>query len=167
MPPKKKKPALNDEYVQGTMDFVTKRWPEMNITVSMIRNPTREFVLKFYSNYVDELEDIIAEATRSPRVPGPSGLSEEEALFFKLSKIPVLMKTDFKLGDLYQFDPFRINMHFHILIHFLYFTNSIKNQAVNICDRVFDAKQELEDMKESEEKLKELRIQKQVLHTTI
>ncbi|KAF7269646.1 hypothetical protein GWI33_017328 [Rhynchophorus ferrugineus] len=136
MPPKKKKPVLQDEFVQKTVDFVMKRWPEMNITVNMIKNPTREFVLKFYSDCVDELEDTIAEA--------------------------ILMNMDFKLGDLYQFDPFRLNILIHILTHFLYFTSNIKNEAVNICDKVFDGKQQLKDMEENQEQLKELKIQKQM-----
>lgn len=155
MPPKVKKGGLKDAQAKETVNIVQQYWPQYQISPASIKNPTRAFVLKLYTDCVQNLDEKLAFATRTKQLPHPPGLGEEELLYLKLSRIPSLAEADFKLGDLYTFDPIRVNSHILIIMHFLMFTDSIMDKTVQICNRVFDAKAKMERNKEELEKLKQ------------
>lgn len=168
MATKKKKQLLKDDEIRETITLVQKRFPQYPISPAMIRNPSKDFVLGFYSRCVEEIENAVAEVTRTRRLHLPSTFSEEEAIFYRLSKIPMLMQeVDFKLGDLYQFDPKRLNTHMFIVAHFMVYLQSIKDETTQICDRVFDAKEKYKQIEEDVQMLKEKKIQKQLVLTNL
>lgn len=163
--PKSKTGGLDDQQIQATVSLVKLYWPDYPISPSDIRKPSREFVLNFYTNCVKNLDDKCTFVIRSNLIPDPPGLSEEELLYVKLSKIPTLVDADFKLGDLFTFDPKRVNKHIYVTAHFMIFTDSVMDKMVQTCNRVFDTNDKMAQDEEELKKLKEEKIQKEVKMT--
>jgi len=165
MPPKSKKGGLKNEQIKQTVTLVKQYWPLLDITPEMIRSSKRDFVIKFYSDCMDNLDDKLAYATRSQHFPLPSGLSEEEALYLRLSRIPALKAANFSLGDLYVFDPVRVNSFIFVIMHYLTFTDTLMDKVVGICNSVFDAKEKAEKDREELERLKQEKMEKEIEYT--
>lgn len=167
MPPKKnpKKGVLSDEEILKTIALVKQYWPDYSIEINNIRNPSREFVIKFYSHCVANIDEMCAFVTKA-RPPERPNLSDEEALFMKMSKIPHLIETDFKLGDLYVFEPKRLNTYMLITMTFLIQIEGVMDKVVTISNCVFNQATELEQDKNELEKLKINCLQCQIDLTT-
>lgn len=167
MPPKKihKKGALTDEEISKTIAVVKQYWPDYPIAITNIRKPTREFVLKFYSDYVANIDDICAFVTKT-KPPVPPNLSVEETLFLKMSMIPHLSDIDFKLSDLFVFEPKRLNTHMLVSMAFLMQIESLMDKVVTISNRAFNQATEMEQAKVEIQKLKINTLQRQIDLTT-
>lgn len=155
MPPKKnpKKGGLSDDEIMRTIGLVKQYWPDYSIEIKNIRNPSREFVLKFYSDCVANMDEMCAFVTKA-RPPEPPNLSDEEMLFLKMSKIPHLIETGFKLGDLFVFEPKRLSTYMLITMTFLIQIEVVMDKVVAISNRAFNQATELEQDKNEIEKLK-------------
>lgn len=167
MPPKKnpKKGVLSDEEILKTITVVKQYWPDYPIAITNIRKPTREFVLKFYSDCLANMDDICAFITKA-RPPVQPNLSDEEALFMKMSMIPHLIDTDFKLSDLYVFEPRRLNTYMLITMAFLIQIEGVMDKVVKISNHAFNQATDMEHDKNEIQKFKINTLQRQIDLTT-
>ncbi|CAG9771259.1 unnamed protein product [Ceutorhynchus assimilis] len=158
--------GLLESKMVGTIELVKQYWPDYPITLADIRNPTSSFVLKFYKDCIDDLEAKITFATRTRRLPNPLNEDcKEEILYLKLRKIPSLAAANFKLGDLYVFDPARLYQHMLITMHFLILSESKMDKMVQTFNEAFDVAQSRQNLEDSINKIKEDKIQVQIALT--
>ncbi|KAL1514355.1 hypothetical protein ABEB36_003624 [Hypothenemus hampei] len=153
MPPKQK-PKKKTLVVQGTIDEVKRYWPDYTINADNILQPKRDFVIHFYARCVNDLDQKIAFLTKLNPPPLLEGYTEEERLYINLSKIAALREADFMLGDLYVFEPKRLNSHMLITMHHLISTENEMEKLIKICDKVLEQKDMIQI---NEEKLNAIR----------
>lgn len=134
--------ALSDKQIRATIDTIKLYWPQYEIQVFDIRNPTKNSVLSFFTECIAAVDQKYSAVMREEALDQavfPAECTQEDIMHWKLLRIPALLQEEFKLGELYTFEPKRLNKLMFVTTHFLVFSNSIIDHMTEECNSIFEA----------------------------
>ncbi|XP_060526687.1 serine/threonine-protein kinase 10-like [Cylas formicarius] len=147
-----------EQDIQETIAMVKQYWPDYSITPDLLKKPTREFVLTFYSDCVENIRQKISHITGIDLSPNPQNLELESYLYWKLREIPSM--DELKLGDLYKFNPLRTRQFIKLIIHFLTYTELYMEVPVAIAQNRIEISRVMETQTKELNDFQELKQQK-------
>ncbi|ENN70805.1 nucleoprotein TPR [Dendroctonus ponderosae] len=139
----KKARVLSNKQIQTTIDKIKLCCPDYQIQVSDIRNPTKCSVMQFFGNCIYNMDQKFSSLMREEALEQevfPQGCTQEETMYWKLLKIPTLLTEEFALGDLYTFEPKRLNKLMFVTTRYLLFSNTIIDYMMEVCNSVYEAR---------------------------
>ncbi|KAJ8976921.1 hypothetical protein NQ317_005093 [Molorchus minor] len=146
---------MSDRDLAALLSQIKDYWPQFQITKENLLRPTKEMAFRFYSSFVSECYEKIAQITGCPPFDefGSADHTPEDHLFLQLCRLREAINCPFTLIDIYQPTPKRTKHFFNICIHFLIFLNHLESEAISLGSQMYEIKEYMGSLSKEIEEL--------------
>ncbi|XP_018572902.1 myosin-11 [Anoplophora glabripennis] len=126
--------------VEDMLSDIKRCWPELVISKENLLQPTPEVVFQFYSNFINDYNEKIAQLTRSPPIFNfnSADYEQEELLVLELSKLlGKISGLKLTIADIYEPKPRSTRSFFKVCIHFIRYLECQLTEAETLGNEVY------------------------------